>query len=71
MTQGKNNLIYSMYNQKIKAVKKHVVITCMTLKEIRYSGLDQVLSKLFSIWSNGYQRIVDISLMMPVPVLII
>lgn len=70
MTQGKNNLIYSMYNQKIKAVKKHVVITCMTLKE-KYSGLDQVLSKLFSIWSNGYQRIVDISLMMPVPVLII
>lgn len=69
MTQGKNNLIYSMYNQKIKAVKKHVVITCMTLK--KYSGLDQVLSKLFSIWSNGYQRIVDISLMMPVPVLII
>lgn len=69
MTQGKNNFIYSMYNQKIKAVKKHVVITCMTLK--KYSGLDQVLSKLFSIWSNGYQRIVDISLMMPVPVLII
>lgn len=67
MTQGKNNLIYSMYNQKIKAVKKHVVITCMTLKEIfRFrSSIEQ------TIWSNGYQRIVDISLVMPVPVLII
>lgn len=56
-----------MYNQKIKAVKKHVVITCMTLKEIiRFrSSIEQTIS------SNGYQRIVDISLMMPVPVLII